>query len=131
MMSSHSPYDVGAVELHVSLNDQDYTDEGPFHVYYGAPTLQSFSPTSGPADGGTLISLFGAELAGGTHYTCRFGNAAYPQDPYHAFNAHPTDRFGHYARLDAMVAGCAEDPIDSSASAVAARQACARLPGGE
>ena len=46
--------------------------------------MGSISPTSGPADGGTRLTLLGADggqsLAEGLHYTCRFGNAAYPED---------------------------------------------------
>ena len=36
------------------------------------------------ADGGTRLTLMGADggqsLAEGLHYTCRFGNAGYPED---------------------------------------------------
>ena len=84
MLSSHYSVDVGAVSLDVSLNDQDYTDQHQFYAFHGSPEVGGISPTSGPADGGTRMTLMGADrgqgLAEGLHYTCRFGNADYPED---------------------------------------------------
>ena len=125
MRSSHSVHEVGAVELRVSLNDQEYTPgPTPFHVYYGEPSLTpgaapcrapststcalAFSPTSGPTAGGTRVLMDGEALGHGYPYTCRFGNAPYPHDPFY-----PSDSAGHYARLSAMVAGCTEDPLNT------------------
>jgi hypothetical protein len=133
MRSSASLYDLGAVELRLTLNDQDYTTGGtPFHVYYGRPVLtpghsmcrspsvsecpNAFSPSSGPTDGGTLITLHGSGLGGSAPeaYRCRFGNAPFSVDPYPSDNGgrYATDS-GHYARLSAMLSGCSEDPLNT------------------
>ena len=163
MRSSHSVQEVGAVELRVSLNDQDYTPgPTPFHVFHGDPTLtplaepcrppatsecaRGFSPTSGPTDGGTRVLFVGEELGHGHpyvlalsgpsllalsepslsatadlhpplplihSYTCRFGNARYPLDPFYHDGLYSSDADGHYARLNAMLAGCSEDSLNS------------------
>ena len=42
--------------------------------YLGAPSLQSISPSCGPVDGATNLSLSGTQLAGGTDYRCRFAD---------------------------------------------------------
>lgn len=124
MRSSHSLDDIGAVELRVSLNDQDYTQGfAPFHTYYARPSLtaladacaappesscpHAFSPTSGPTSGGTRVRVFGTDFDHGAAYTCRFGNAPYPFDPY------PSDRSLHYSRLAHMVAGCSEHVLNT------------------
>lgn len=131
MRSTSSVDDLGAVELRLTLNDQDYTTGStPFHNYYGHPALtpgivpcrppsvgecaNAFSPSSGPTDGGTLITVYGSSLSGGDPYVCRFGNAPFAIDPY------PSDsggRYsgdsGHFARLAAMLAGCSEDPLNT------------------
>ena len=83
MLSSHYAVDVGAVSIDVSLNDQDYTYQHQYYAFYGSPELSAFSPTSGPADGGTQVTLRGGDLADGLHYTCRFGNAGHPEDVQH------------------------------------------------
>ena len=106
MVSSDYALDPGAITLEVSLNDQDYTGpddytaeaaagtaavtpRGPFFDYYGAPRLDGFSPTSGPTNGGTVVTLEGAELDGGLQYTCRFGNAGYPLDTHAGYTDMP------------------------------------------
>ena len=106
MVSSDYALDPGAITLEVSLNDQDYTGpddytaeaadgtaavtpRGPFFDYYGAPRLDAFSPTSGPTNGGTVVTLEGAELDGGLQETCRFGNAGYPLDAHAGYTDMP------------------------------------------
>ena len=71
--------DATVVPLRVSLNAQQYVDTGGF-TYFGLPRVQTLSPTSGPALGGTpnvLLVGGGAHtlgtLVGGSHYKCRFG----------------------------------------------------------
>ena len=78
MRSSHAAAAIGAVPLEVALNGQDYTDgSGLDYLYGGDPHLVSFSPTSGPTAGGTLVSFLGTQLGLGVHYTCRFGDGQY------------------------------------------------------
>ena len=44
MRSSHSAEDIGAVELRVSLNDQDYTQTyAPHHTYFARPALTALA----------------------------------------------------------------------------------------
>ena len=42
-----------AVRLEASLNGQDYTAAALQYTYYPPPAVSAFSPTSGPAEGGT------------------------------------------------------------------------------
>ena len=65
----------GSSQLRVTLNGQQYHAPLPFH-HYGAPSLASFSPSCGPAAGGTLVTIGGTQLANGSHYVCRFVPAA-------------------------------------------------------
>ena len=105
-MSSNYAVDVGAVSLDLSLNSQDFGAAGRYYAYFGAPEVASISPTSGPADGGTTVAIDGAELADGLHYTCRFGNAGFPEDLHAGWPASmPTsyDPEGHYVRLTDML----------------------------
>ena len=57
--SSHSPVDVGAVELRLSLNDQDYAPAADFH-YYAEPILSLVEPPTGPIAGGTFVTVSGS-----------------------------------------------------------------------
>ena len=66
-----SPANTGTSSLRVTLNGQQYHVPLPFG-HYGAPSLSSFSPSCGPAAGGTLVTIGGTQLANGSHYVCRF-----------------------------------------------------------
>ena len=65
------PTATGASPLFVTLNGQQYHNPLPFG-HFGAPTLASFSPSCGPAAGGTHVTILGSQLANGSHYVCRF-----------------------------------------------------------
>ena len=66
------PFDTGAVPLEVSLNAQQYTDDGHEMQFYAAPALSALSPATGPLAGGTRMVISGGALHDGSHYVCRF-----------------------------------------------------------
>ena len=58
----------------VSLNAQQFVrnaSEG--FTYYEHSHVGGFSPTSGPAAGGTLVNISGVGFGDGSHYVCAFG----------------------------------------------------------
>jgi hypothetical protein len=84
---AHLP-SVAPVSIQVSTNAQQFTSEEHSFTFYGgsalgggvaaAPhlatlSLSAVSPSSGPVHGATSVTLSGANLAGGSNYTCRFG----------------------------------------------------------
>ena len=60
------------VPLAVSVNGQDFTDVPGGFRYFTPPVLSSASPATGPADGGTLVTLRGYGLASATQLECNF-----------------------------------------------------------
>ena len=63
------------MQLAVSLNGQQFHTL-PFRYRWLTPPLNgsiSGLPTSGPVEGGTLVTMSGPGLAGGDDYRCRFG----------------------------------------------------------
>ena len=73
MSAACDPVELRPAPLEVSLNGQDYTTAALQFVTYAAPEPASLSPSSGPSGGGTLVTLRGAHLTGGSDYRCRFG----------------------------------------------------------
>ena len=83
------PINTTSGELHVSvsLNAQQYSSRVELDTWwppstarldlYAAPTAVSVSPSSGPALGGTRITVSGTNLTGGSNYTCKFGDSAF------------------------------------------------------
>ena len=54
------------------------TSCAPRYVYHGAPAMSSVWPALGPTHGGTLLTVRGAQLHGGTSYRCRFDDHVQP-----------------------------------------------------
>ena len=46
-----------AVAVEVSLNAQQFSSQGRLFMYHESPTVLSYSPTSGPREGGTFIQI--------------------------------------------------------------------------
>ena len=66
--------DAAHVPLEVSANGQQFSPAGPpGYTYYGAPVISSVSPELGPTHGGTAVTVYGANLFGGSAYRCCFG----------------------------------------------------------
>ena len=70
------------VAVGVSLNDQDFsrasrspTPAASYFSYAMAPRLEMVEPASGPAFGGNVVVIRGANFSGGVSYSCRFGLA--------------------------------------------------------
>ena len=63
------------LRLEVSANGQQYTSDGvEFHMHPSA-VLSQFTPSGGPAAGGTAIRINGFGLSNGSEYVCRAGVA--------------------------------------------------------
>ena len=60
-------------KVEVTANGQQFTSDGVSFVEYPPPVLSSFTPSGGPAAGGTAIRLEGFGLVNGSEYLCRFG----------------------------------------------------------
>ena len=60
------------VPLEVSLNAQQFSTQRVGFRYHAVPQVSSYSPCSGPNDGGTVVRIDGVGLAGGSDYRCRF-----------------------------------------------------------
>ena len=63
----------GVQTVRVTTNGQQYVDAPPFG-YYDAPVVSAVSPTTGPRDGGTLLTLHGSNFEGGSRYLCRWAH---------------------------------------------------------
>ena len=63
------------MQLAVSLNGQQFHTLPFRYRWLTPPPNGSISglPTSGPVEGGTLVTMSGPGLAGGDDYRCRFG----------------------------------------------------------
>eukprot|EP00966_Prymnesium_polylepis_P046771 1083973-Prymnesium_polylepis.1 len=70
------------VDVRVTLNLQDYTQDAPPFSYYLTPLLSSVIPAAGPVSGGTLISvsgsLLGASSLWGRDLRCRISQLEVP-----------------------------------------------------
>ena len=58
--------------LRVTLNGQQYTLGVRYESYF-EPVAVVVSPSTGPIEGGTLVTVLGTGLALGSNYRCRFG----------------------------------------------------------
>ncbi|MFE2448284.1 IPT/TIG domain-containing protein, partial [Streptomyces sp. NPDC059426] len=59
--------------VQITVTTQGGTSNGVAYSYAGAPTLTGISPTTGPASGGTVVTLTGTNLLAAT--AVRFGTA--------------------------------------------------------
>ena len=64
-----------STQVEVTLNGQQYTRSGRAIVYDAPIVISAFSPTSGPIQGLTRVTVYGYMLDHGLAYSCRFGNA--------------------------------------------------------
>jgi hypothetical protein len=74
VISCVSPASAAGLEvaLEVSLNAQEFSSEAVHFRFHGIPVASSYSPSSGPTSGGTLVRVSGSALGGGSDYRCRF-----------------------------------------------------------
>jgi hypothetical protein len=63
------------LRLEVSANGQQYTSDGVEFLMHAGAVLSQFTPSGGPAAGGTAIRITGFGLADGSEYVCRAGAA--------------------------------------------------------
>lgn len=67
----------GLAYVFVSTNAQQYIAGGGFGVFF-APRLFFVSPSTGPVDGGTLLTLYGTRFSFGSAYACRIHVSVLP-----------------------------------------------------
>ncbi len=56
------------VPVEISLNGQNYTTSEILFTYHEPAALVELCPSTGPAHGGTVVQIFGAQLELGSHY---------------------------------------------------------------
>jgi len=59
--------------VEITLNAQDYTDDGTKYYYYKPPFLFDVQPAQGPVDGGTKVVVVGSNFNNTGNITCKFG----------------------------------------------------------
>ena len=62
-----------AYPLSLTLNRQQFYNASATFAYRPPPVISAVHPRSGPRAGATAVTLYGANLEGGTDYKCRFG----------------------------------------------------------
>mgnify|MGYP002261042272 CR=1 FL=1 len=75
---------VAPVTVEVSLNAQQYTDDGATFTYYPPFTTDDVRPVSSPLRGGTVVTLRGSGFQDFPTLQCKFGDAAaqpFPSTP--------------------------------------------------
>ena len=84
--SSPNVSSAGPLLFRVSLNGQQFTLTNHSYGYYGAAQLgpTSLSPSSGPNDGRTLVTVTAEHLSAGSEYNCSFGTAGRVTRPLRA-----------------------------------------------
>ena len=63
---------LGPVAVEVTANGADFTSDGALLSYAPAPRVTGAAPTSGPATGGTEVTVAGANLTFSPSLACRF-----------------------------------------------------------
>ena len=69
---SHVSTSASDVSVEVGVNTQQWTADGNVFAYYSPPTLTSFTPVAGPAEGGTYVTLIGSDFLGLSTLHCTF-----------------------------------------------------------
>jgi len=69
---------VGAVQLQVSLNGQQWDDGSALYSYTEPPVIERVIPDVVPNVGGLIHEIIGTALLGGSTYLCRFGALTVP-----------------------------------------------------
>ena len=64
-------------ELSVTINGQQYTSPVSFHAY-ATPLVDAITPTTGPVDGKTALTILGGNFTGGSDYRCAFDDVLVP-----------------------------------------------------
>ena len=67
-------YDIDSTVVEVTLNNQQYSDDGVIYYYFKPPKVYGIDPDEGPKSGGILIHLYGADFEVGKPVMCNFNN---------------------------------------------------------
>ena len=141
-LSSDTLYDERTVPLRISKNGDALSLSTVPYAVYAPPRLYSISPSSGPAQGLSLVTITGLHIHGGSDYRCRFGEeVVYATIVDGAFRGR-VERVGEVGglrcRTPALLAGTAhrvelslngQDFTNSSHAAAADRAIGGPIPG--
>ena len=61
------------VPFAISLNNQQFTEEGVEFIFGPPAAISKILPNAGPRTGGTKVTIYGSNFAGGDDYRCKFG----------------------------------------------------------
>lgn len=60
--------------VEVTLNNQQFTDDGQIYNYYKPPYIFDMEPRQGPTRGGTNVTIIGTNFKENSSLRCKFGN---------------------------------------------------------
>ena len=67
-------HQIGSVPIEVTTNGVDYSEDMVQYRYYASPAVSHVVPSSGPTEGGTVVSVYGRNFIDSDSLNCRFGN---------------------------------------------------------
>ena len=67
-------HQIGSVSIEVTTNGVDYSEDMVQYRYYASPAVSHVVPSSGPTEGGTVVSVYGRNFIDSDSLNCRFGN---------------------------------------------------------
>ena len=67
-------YQIGTISVEVTTNGVDYSEDMVQYRYYASPAISHIVPSSGPTEGGTVVSVYGRNFIDSDSLYCRFGN---------------------------------------------------------
>jgi hypothetical protein len=69
---------IHVTEVEITLNDQESTVSRQTFTYYKAPIIYETTPSEGPVEGGTLVTISGTEFENSGTIKCYFGSNVVP-----------------------------------------------------
>ena len=92
-------YDLSQTPVEVTLNNQDWTDDGVLFYYYHPPYTYYINPKIGPVTGGTLVHVIGGNFEDTGTVKCKFG-----------------DKFGEGKFVSSNELQCISPPVEKPAT---------------
>jgi hypothetical protein len=62
------------LEVEITLNNREWTDDGRLFYYYHPPFIYFIYPKIGPVSGGTVVTIVGSNFENTGYVMCRFGD---------------------------------------------------------
>ena len=63
------------MSVEVTTNGADYSEDMVQYRYFASPAISHVIPSSGPTEGGTVVSVYGRNFVDSDTLYCRFGNS--------------------------------------------------------